>query len=93
MDTKYDEQLLIIQATIEAKNQEAYEKQLKTAEKQMKNDEKLTQLTETINNLTAFIMDQYNITKSSPTQKDTSTPTDPTTAVPTNRRAPLLEGG
>ena len=57
MDTKSDEQLLIIQATIEAKKQESYEKQMKTAEKQMKNSEKLTQLTETINNLTASMMD------------------------------------
>ena len=29
---------------------------------------------------------------SSPTQKDTSTPPDPTTVVPANRRAPPLEG-
>ena len=38
IDTKYDEQFLIIQSTIEANEQEA-------AEKKIKNDKKLTQLT------------------------------------------------
>ena len=38
-------------------------------------------------------MDQINISKSSPAQKDTSNPPDPTTTVQTNRRAPPLEGG
>ena len=93
MDTKSDEQFLIIQATIESNKQEADEKQRKNAEKQMNTYEKLTQLIETINNLTEFMMDQNNIPKSSPTQKDTSTPPDPTTMVPTNRRYPPLEGG
>ena len=39
------------------------------------------------------MMDQTNISKSSPAQKDTPTPPDPTTVVPTNRRDPPLEGG
>ena len=38
------------------------------------------------------MMDQTNISKSSPAQKDTSTPPDPTTTVQTNRKAPALEG-
>ena len=38
-------------------------------------------------------MYQNNNSKSSPTQKDTSTPPYPTTVVPTNRRDPPLEGG
>ena len=38
------------------------------------------------------MMDQNNISKSSPTQKDTSTPPDSTTVVPANRRDPPLEG-
>ena len=63
---------------------------MKTAEKQMKTDEKLTQLTENLQVLTELMMDQTNISKSSPTQKYTSTPPDPTTVVPTNRRGPLL---
>ena len=60
MDTKSDEQFLIIQDTFEANKQEA-------AEKKMKTDEKITQLTENLNNLTAFMMDQTNNSKSSPT--------------------------
>ena len=39
------------------------------------------------------MMDQTNIYKSSPTHKDTLTPPEPTNLVPTNRRAPPLEGG
>ena len=84
IDNKSDENFLIIQDTIEANKQEAAEKQIKT-------DEKITQLTETLNNLTAFMMDQTNNSKSSPTQKDTSTPPDPTTVVPNNRRDKPLE--
>ena len=38
-------------------------------------------------------MDQTNNSKSSPTHNDTSTPPDPITVVPDNRRAPPLEGG
>ena len=87
-----DEQFLSIQSTIEANKKNADEKQINTAEKQMKTDEKITELTETINNLTAFMMDQANNSKSSPTQKDTSTPPDPTTVVPANKRVPPLEG-
>ena len=59
----------------------------------MKTDEKLTQLIETLNNFTAFIMDQTNNYKSSPNQKDTSTPPDPTAVVPSNKKGPPLEGG
>ena len=42
---------------------------------------------------TTFMMDQTNISKSSPYQKDTSTTPEPTTVVQTNRRATSLEGG
>ena len=65
---------------------------MKTAELQMKTNEKLTQLTENLQVLTALMMDQANIYKSSSTQKDTSTPPDPTTVVLINRRDPPLEG-
>ena len=41
---------------------------------------------------TTLMMDQRNIHKSSPTQKNTSTPPEPTTMVLTNRRDPPLEG-
>ena len=52
----------------------------------------MMQLTETLKVLTAFMMDQTNISKSSPTQKDTSTPPDPNTAVLDNMKAPPWEG-
>ena len=45
---------------------------------------------ETLKTFTSFMMDQTNISKSSPAQKDTSTPPDPTTTVQTNKRAPPL---
>ena len=86
MDTKSNEHLLVIKATIEYNNQEADKNQMKT-------DEKLTLLTENLQKLTTFMMDQTNIYKSSPSQKDTSTNPDPTTVVKTNRRDPPLEGG
>ena len=37
-------------------------------------------------------IDKNNISKSSPAQKDTTSPPDPNTTVQTNRRAPPLEG-
>ena len=54
-------------------------------------DEKTMEFTETLKVLTALMMDQTNISKSSQTQKDTLTPLDPTTVVPDNRRAPPFE--
>ena len=39
------------------------------------------------------MMDQTNISKYSPTQKNTSTPPEPTTVVPDNKRPPLLDRG
>ena len=71
MDTKNEEHILIIQETIESNKQEADDKDMKTAEKQMNTDDKLTQLTENLQVLTALTMDQTNISKSSPTHKDT----------------------
>ena len=47
---------------------------------------------ETLKVFTTFMMDHTNISKLSPTQKGTSTPPDPTTVVPTNRRYQPLEG-
>ena len=85
MDTKSDEQFLAIEATIEANTQEA-------DRNQVKNDEKLTKFTEYIQKLTIFMMDQANISISSPAQKDTSTLPDTTTTVQTNKRDPPLEG-
>ena len=90
MDNKYDEQFIIMQAAIETNNQE-----MKADMKSNKqdSDEKMMQFTETLKFLTSFMMDQAKNSKSSPTQKGTSTPPDPTTVVPDNMRVPPLEGG
>ena len=100
MDTKYDEQLLIIKSTIETNKQEADKNQKKTDEKltlltenQKENNEKIRVLTENLQVLTEMMIDKNNISKSSPDQKDTSTPPDPTTVVPTNRRDLPLKVG
>ena len=93
MDTNYDEQFLFIEATIEANKQESDKNHKKT-------DEKITRLTdnqkETAETLKLILAEmkigKNNIQKTSPSQKDTSTPPDPTTTVQTNRRAPPLEG-
>ena len=85
MDNNYDEQFLIIQTTIDAKKQESDEKQMKT-------DEKLTQITENLKFLTSFMMDHTNNLKFSSAQKDASTPPEPTTMVPSNRRALTFDG-
>ena len=53
----------------------------------------LKYIKETLKTFTAFMMDQINISKYSPAQKDKSTPTEPTTTVQTNKRDPPLEGG
>ena len=100
MDTKSDEQLLGIKSTIETNNQEDNKKHKKTDEKltlltknHKTNTEKLTLLTENLQVLTALMIDKINISKYSLSQKYTSTPPDPTTVVPTNRRDPPLERG
>ena len=86
MDTKSDEQFLVIEATIESNKQEADKNQMKT-------DEKLTLLTENLQVLTELMTYKTYVSKSSQSQKDTSTPPEPTTVVKTNRRDPPLEGG
>ena len=67
MDNKSNEQFLFIQATVDANNQEADEKHMKTDEKlthiteiHMQTDEKLTQLTEDLKVLSVFMMNQTN---------------------------------
>ena len=55
-------------------------------------DGKIMQFIETLKVLTAFMMDQTNISKFPPTQKDTSTPLDPTALIPGNKRSSPLEG-
>ena len=86
MDTKSDDQFLSIESTIESNKQEADNNHKEATDN-------IKQITETLNQILAEMKDKKNIPKSSTYQKDTSTPTDPTTTVQTNRRAPPLEGG
>ena len=87
MDTKSDDQFLVIEATIEANKQESGKNHNETAEKIKENNETLKQI------LVEMKKDKNNISKYSIYQKDTLTPPDPTTTVQTNRRDPTLEGG
>ena len=74
MDTKSDDQFLAIEATIEANKQESDKNHNETTEN-------IKQLTETLNTVLKGLTDKNNISKSSPAQKDTATPPDPTTTV------------
>ena len=93
MNTKSDDQFLAIEATTEANKQEADKNKQEADKNHKETTENIKQLTETLNQVLAEMKDKNNISKSSPSQKDTSTLPDPTNAVQTNRRAPLLEGG
>ena len=79
MENKSEDQLILMKEEIENHKQE-----MKFEMKDIK---------ETLKTFTEFMMDQINISKPSPAQKDTSTPPYPTTTVQTNKRAPPLEGG
>ena len=79
MENKNEDQFILMKEEIENNKQ-----QMKAEMKEIK---------ETLKTFTAFMMDQTKISKSSPAQKDTLTPPDPTTTVQTNKRAPTLEGG
>ena len=79
MENKSEEQFIPMQATIENNKQD------------MKSE--MIAITETLKVFTTFIMDHTNIPKYSPTQKDTLTPLEPNTVVPTNRRYPPLKVG
>ena len=76
---KSDDQLLIMQDIIESKMQDYYEKMKK--------------LTEDLTAIITSIMDQINISKSSPDKKGSLKAQDTTTVVPDNRKDPPLEGG
>ena len=94
MDTKSNEQLLFIEATIEANKQESDKNHKETDEKTTLLTENQKETTETLKLiLEEMNIDKNNISKSSPAQKDTSTPPDPTITVQTNRRDTPLEGG
>ena len=100
MDTNSDKRFLVIEATIETNKQEADKNHKKNDEKltlltenHKETNEKIMLLTENLQVLKASMTDKNNISKYSPAQKDTSTPPKPTDVVPTNKRAPPLEGG
>ena len=82
MENKYEEQLIII---------------LKEYKKDT--DETMTKLLEDFKTIFTVLSDQINKSNqintmsSSPTQKDTSTPPEPTIVVTDNRKDPKLEGG
>ena len=93
MDTKSDEQFLSIEVTIESNKQESDKNHKETADKITLLTEKHNETNETLKLILATMKkDKNDISKSSPSQKDTSTPPDPTTMVQTNKRAPPLEG-
>ena len=79
MENKSEDQFILMKEEIENNKQE-----MKAQMKDIK---------ETLKTFATLMMDQTNISKSSPAQKDTLTPPDPTTVVQTNKRAPTLEGG
>ena len=79
MDNKSDDQLLIVQATIESNKQDS--------------DEKMKKLIEYLKGMIASMIDQIKISELSPIRKDFSRAQNPTIMVPANKKAPLLESG
>ena len=86
MENNNEDQFILMKEEIENNKQD-----IKAEMKDVK--ENIKDIKETHKCFATFMMDQTNISKSSPSQKDTSTPPDPITTVQTNRRAPSLEGG
>ena len=76
MDNKSGDQLLIMQDTIDA-NKRHY-------------DEKVKNFTEDLTTMFASMMDQVQNSKSLPYKKDSPNYQDPTTVVPSNKKAPPL---
>ena len=89
MENKYEYQLILMKEEIENNKQE-----MKAEMTDITEDTKadMKDIKETLNNFEKFMMDQTNISKSSPVKKDTYTPPDPTTVVLTTKRDPPLEG-
>ena len=88
MDTKSDEQFIIIEATIEHKNKETKYNKQEYDEKMMKlKEDFIAMLASTIKS----IMYQITMSKSSPAHKDSPKPQDLSTRVPDNSRDPPLD--
>ena len=86
MENNNEEKFILMKEEI-VNNKQEFKSEMKDVKEGIKD------IKETLNKITTFMMDQTNISKSSPSQKDTSTPPDPTTTFQTNRKAPPLEGG
>ena len=84
MENENEDQFILMKEEIVNNKQE-----FKALMKDVKED--IKDIKETLNKITTFMMDQTSISISSPAQKDTTTPPDPTTTVQTNKRAPSLE--
>ena len=79
MQNKSDEKLIIMQAAIENNKQD-----MKVNKQD--SDKKMTKLSEEFKTIFAVLSNKLKKLLSSLTQKDTSTPMDPTTVVPNNKR-------
>ena len=86
MKKHYDGKFIIMQAAIESNKQEM-------RPNKQDSDEKMTQFTVKFETMLAIISSQLNTLVSSPTQKYTSDPPDPTTMVPDNSSTPQLDRG
>ena len=86
MENNYDEQFIIMQTVIEASKEN-----IKSNKKD--SDDTMTKFTEESKAMLAEITYHINSLKSSPTQKYSPNPPDPSNVVPTYRRSPPLDGG
>ena len=80
-DNKNEDQFILMKEE-NINNKQEFKAEIKDIKEDIKD------IKETLNKITTFMMDQTNILKSSPAQKDTSTPPDPTTTVQTNSTPP-----
>ena len=83
MDNNSDENFIIMQVAMEAKNHDI-------KANNQDSDEKMMKLTEDSKAILASIMDKDNTLKSSPTQKGSPKPLGPTTVVLANKSDPPL---
>ena len=89
MENKYEDQFILMKEEIE-NNKQQMKSEMKDIKEQIKAEMKDNK--ETLKTFATFVVYQTNISKSSPAQKDTSTPPDPTTVVLTDSTSPPLEG-
>ena len=90
MDNKSEDLFILMIEEIENNKQEM-KAEMKDIKEEM--EDEMKDIKETPKTFATLMMNQTNISKSSLDQKDTSTPPEPATVVPTNRRDSPLEGG